>query len=106
MGRGSEKLLDGLSNLAGPLRPENRERLRTALLNPSVDAWDEVYAILITPRYTVWQVIKLLDPHCPTGVAFDRDPAQKWGGYFPDTFTLRKAFLWAAGQDTNASSHA
>lgn len=106
MRRGSETLLDGLSNLAGPLRPDNRERLRTALLSPSVDSWDEIYAMLITPRYTVWQVIKMVDPLCPTMVAFDKDPTRKWGGYFPDPFTLRKAFIWAAGQDTNASSHA
>lgn len=77
-----------------------------ALLRPSVQAWDRVYSMLVTPRYTLWQVIKLLDPRCPKMVAFNVDLTVKWGGYFPDSFTLRQAFLWAAGQEMNASSHA
>lgn len=102
----AEKLLDGLSNLGGALRPENRALLRTALLAPSLEAWESTYSMLITPRYTFWQVIKTLDPRCPRMVTFNTDLAVRWGGYFPDSFTVRRAFLWAVEQDTNASSHA
>jgi len=104
--RSAEKLLDGLSNLGGPLRPENRALLQEALLRPSLKAWEATYSMLITPRYTLWQVIKMLDPKCPKMVSFSHDLSVRWGGYFPDSFTLRRAFVWAAEQDTNASSHA
>jgi hypothetical protein len=104
--RSSERLLDGLSNLGGPLRPANRALLRTALLKPSLEAWEATYSMLLTPRYSFWQVIKSLDPRCPKMVTFDPDLTVRWGGYFPDSFTVRRAFLWAAEQDMNASSHA
>lgn len=104
MPRSSESLLDGLRNLGGPLTPENRERIRRALLSPSPETWNEAYSLLVTPRYSLWQMIKMLDPDCPRVVAFG-DPAVRWGGYFPDAFTLRRALIVATGQDTDASSH-
>lgn len=106
MQRSSERLLDGLSDLGGKLRPEKRELLRTVLLSPSLEAWEATYAMLLTPRYTFWQVIKMLDPRCPKMVSFNTDLAVRWGGYYPDSFTVRRAFVWAVEQHMNASSHA
>ena len=105
MQRGTEGLLDGLCTHRGPLTPEDRERLRGALLRPSAETWNDVYSLIVTPRYSLWQMIKMLDPQCPAMVPFYIDPVRKWGGYFPDTFTLRRALIVAARQDTDASSH-
>jgi hypothetical protein len=103
--RGSERLLEELGNVNGPLGSGARGRLRRALLSPSVEAWNQTYSIYVTPRYTLWQLIKMIDPQCPAVVPFYSDAVRKWDGYFPDTFTLRRALIVATGQDTNASSH-
>lgn len=105
MPRSSERLLNGICTHNGPLTPEDRERLHRALLKPSAETWNDVYSLIVTSRHSLWQMVKMLDPHCPAMVPFFPDPVRKWNGYFPDTFTLRRALIVAAGQDTDASSH-
>jgi hypothetical protein len=76
-----------------------------ALLRPSPDTWEDVYSLVVDSQHTVWQLIKMLDPGCPAAVTFTAIPADRWGGYFPDSFTLRRALTLAVGNDANASSH-
>lgn len=52
-----------------PLSADSRIRIRKFLREPSENAWDAIYTILITPRITVWQAVCALDPSFQTSVA-------------------------------------
>lgn len=52
--------------LLGDTRNDSRRRIQRFLNHPSVEAWDEIHGILITPRTTVWQAVKSIDPAFPS----------------------------------------
>lgn len=67
-----ESLLSRLNGYGGPIAREHRENVRMAVLRPSEERWDLIYGVLISPRYTVWQAVKSVDPKCPKVLASSR----------------------------------
>lgn len=90
------KHTDLLLNLKDGFGLYNREsalRIQSYLKEPSVERWDDIHGILISPRYTVWQAILLIDSTFPkSGRSYNiKDEIVKDWTRIPDPLLLLRA---------------
>jgi hypothetical protein len=65
----SMKALANCRNLFGkPIHPEAKKRIIRFLADPTVENWDDIYGIIISPKgttVTIWNAVLALDPTFP-----------------------------------------
>jgi hypothetical protein len=91
-------LLDNAENFRGPLSPEIKSRIMAYMENPSAEAWDGVYGIIVAESVragTLWQGVIAVDPDFP-GMADGNNAAERWPVY-PDSVTLARAIRALTG---------
>lgn len=50
-----------MATLLGETRIDSQRRIQRFLNHPSVEAWDDIHGVLITPHTTVWQAVLTID---------------------------------------------
>lgn len=58
------KLLEGATNLGGPLEQRTKDKVLRYLRDPTPDAWIAARSVIIqkSPLTTIWQAVAKLDP--------------------------------------------
>jgi hypothetical protein len=58
-------LLGSATNIWGSISQDIRESLLSYINNPTLEGWDEVHCILVTPSLTLWQAVVGVAPSTP-----------------------------------------
>jgi len=57
--------LENAENIFGKIKPAIKDRIVNYISNPTVDNWDDIHCILITPSKTIWQAVIAIDNSFP-----------------------------------------
>jgi hypothetical protein len=57
--------LELTKNMLGKIKPSCVKRIENYLNNPTIENWDNIYSILITPNKTIWQSVIAIDKNFP-----------------------------------------
>ncbi len=96
------KLLDNATNMFGPIGDEAKTRITRFLQNASVEGWNDIYCIVVTPSMkigTVWQAVCAIEPRYKwilnnESSGENGSAAERWSMY-PDAITVARAIKQA-----------
>lgn len=92
------KLLDGLTNMFGPMAKTEHAKLRDLIIEPTETRWEECYSIILRGDgkfLTLWQAVIAIDPTFPrTGPLIGSRKLESWSR-IPDRDLIISAIRYA-----------